>query len=190
MCADPFACTGLGPLNNTYKALRVIGQRYSLLYTVWCTGEMEYYDLHVSISISFWSISANTAQRDPFQMQNLLDRDYESLSENYTLAHRPFKHLITRLDALLMVLKSCKAETCRKPWTVLHPDGSARNLKEALSAKYDAFYERQSKVAFNSCVMGHIVEEEGPQDVHVWHEDEWAMGPVGREQQILGGGPA
>ena len=33
--------------NNTYKALRVIGEGYSLLYTVWCTGEREFYDLHV-----------------------------------------------------------------------------------------------------------------------------------------------
>lgn len=36
--------------NNTYKALRVIGEDYSFLYTVWCTGDSEFYDLHVSIS--------------------------------------------------------------------------------------------------------------------------------------------
>lgn len=35
--------------NNTYKALRVIGDGYSVLYTVWCTGESEYYDLVVSL---------------------------------------------------------------------------------------------------------------------------------------------
>lgn len=42
---------GPQPLNNTYKALRVVGQGYSLLYTVWCTGEREYYDLHVSPTV-------------------------------------------------------------------------------------------------------------------------------------------
>ena len=34
--------------NHTYKALRVVGQPYNLLYTVWCTGEHELYDLKVS----------------------------------------------------------------------------------------------------------------------------------------------
>ncbi|KPI36921.1 uncharacterized protein AB675_6051 [Cyphellophora attinorum] len=32
-------------MNHTYKALRVIGQGYNLLYTVWCSGERELYDL-------------------------------------------------------------------------------------------------------------------------------------------------
>lgn len=33
--------------NNTYKALRLVGDGYSLYYSVWCTGEREYYDLKV-----------------------------------------------------------------------------------------------------------------------------------------------
>ena len=33
--------------NNTYKALRVIGDGYNLLYVVWCFGEKELYDLNV-----------------------------------------------------------------------------------------------------------------------------------------------
>lgn len=36
--------------NNTYKALRVIGDGYNLLYVVWCFGEREFYDLNVSYS--------------------------------------------------------------------------------------------------------------------------------------------
>lgn len=36
--------------NNTYKALRIVGEEYNLLYTVWCTGDRELYDLHVSFS--------------------------------------------------------------------------------------------------------------------------------------------
>lgn len=35
--------------NNTYKALRLIGDGYNLLYTVWCHGGKEFYDLSVSI---------------------------------------------------------------------------------------------------------------------------------------------
>lgn len=34
--------------NHTYKALRVVGEDYNLLYTVWCSGEHELYDLTVS----------------------------------------------------------------------------------------------------------------------------------------------
>lgn len=38
--------------NNTYKALRLVGKGYSLYYSVWCTGEREYYDLKVSLIAS------------------------------------------------------------------------------------------------------------------------------------------
>lgn len=34
--------------NHTYKALRVVGESYNLLYTVWCSNEHELYDLSVS----------------------------------------------------------------------------------------------------------------------------------------------
>ncbi|KAG0359390.1 hypothetical protein BG005_000864 [Podila minutissima] len=40
---------------NTYKSVRLIGKGYNLLYTVWCTGEHEYYDLI----------------QDPFQTRNI-----------------------------------------------------------------------------------------------------------------------
>ena len=33
--------------NHTYKALRVVGEKYNLLYTVWCSGEHELYDMNV-----------------------------------------------------------------------------------------------------------------------------------------------
>lgn len=35
-------------LNNTNKALRLIGTSYSLYYSVWCTNEQELYNLKVS----------------------------------------------------------------------------------------------------------------------------------------------
>lgn len=37
-----------GQENNTYKAVRLIGEGYNLYYSVWCTNEREYYDLTVS----------------------------------------------------------------------------------------------------------------------------------------------
>ena len=33
--------------NNTYKAVRVIGEDYNLYYSVWCNNEHEFYDLTV-----------------------------------------------------------------------------------------------------------------------------------------------
>ena len=39
----------VGVRNNTYKALRLIGQGYNLMYSVWCTGEREFYDISVSL---------------------------------------------------------------------------------------------------------------------------------------------
>lgn len=75
----------------------------------------------------------------------------------------PLVRIITRLDALLMVLKSCKGETCRKPWKVLHPDGDVINLDDALDSKFDSFYQTQAKVAFTRCEPGYIISSEGPQ---------------------------
>lgn len=34
--------------NNTYKAVRLIGDGYSLYYSVWCSGEREFYNVNVS----------------------------------------------------------------------------------------------------------------------------------------------
>lgn len=36
--------------NNTYKAVRILGDGYNLYYSVWCSGEHELYDLQVSLS--------------------------------------------------------------------------------------------------------------------------------------------
>lgn len=35
-------------VNNTYKGVRLIGNGYNLYYSVWCSGEKEYYDVSVS----------------------------------------------------------------------------------------------------------------------------------------------
>ena len=38
--------------NNTYKAVRILGDGYNLYYSVWCSGEHELYDLQVSCPFS------------------------------------------------------------------------------------------------------------------------------------------
>lgn len=77
-------------------------------------------------------------------------------------------NVMARLDAVLLVLKSCQGETCIKPWGVLHPDGSVQNLLDAMDAKYDDFYRDQFKVSFDRCEYGYVIDAEGPQDALVY----------------------
>lgn len=79
--------------------------------------------------------------------------------------------VISRLDALLMVTKSCKAKECHEPWKTLHPDNDVRSLKHAMKTEFDSFYEDQPKVSFSSCPLGHLISEEGPQEVNAWSGD-------------------
>ncbi|KAI0513279.1 arylsulfatase-like protein [Xylaria bambusicola] len=149
-------------LNNTYKALRVIGDSYNLHYHVWCTNEHELHDLTT----------------DPGQMNNLLHPDAGS---GITLLGLPLEKVRQRLDALLFVLKSCRAESCIHPWRELHPAGNVETLKDALSSRFDEFYATETEnIKFDRCEMGYLVDAEGPQfkqtspkvgvreDWHIW----------------------
>lgn len=78
--------------------------------------------------------------------------------------------VIYRLDALMMVLKSCKGVTCVEPWKTLHPAGDVASLSDALSVQFDAFYEEQVKVAFDRCELGYIIDAEGPQAGYQYRE--------------------
>ncbi|KAK5138261.1 hypothetical protein LTR08_003322 [Meristemomyces frigidus] len=148
--------------NHTYKALRVVSEEYNLLYTVWCSGEHELYDL----------------KHDPYETNNLhrsidtpvSDLDFPTTSgstagmpHNSTTNPYELKRLIARLDTLLVVLKTCKARECTHPWEVLHPAGDVRNLRDALHASFDEFYEvQQERVYFTQCEKAYIAESEGP----------------------------
>ena len=107
-------------------------------------------------------------QRDPYEMVNYLGEDASAVQPEYTLAGRHFKHVVSRLDSLLMVLKSCKAKECHEPWETLHPGGKIRNLEDALHSSFDVFYQKQPKVSFSSCQLGYLIDEEGPQHVNEW----------------------
>jgi hypothetical protein len=134
--------------NNTYKALRLISEEYSFLYTKWCTGEREFYDM----------------QNDPQQMQNRLANPPEGAAVKYY--GRSESDLFNRLDALLMVTKGCAADSCRDPWDSLFPGGQVYNLTDAMRADYDTFFASQPKVSFPyGCIDYYIPDEEGPQSV-------------------------
>ena len=143
----PEAATPGSYYNNTYKALRLISDEYTFLYTTWCTGEREFYDM----------------QSDPGQMTNRLATPPQGSAAKYY--GRTEDQLFDRLDALLMVTKSCLQDSCREPWEVLFPGGQVGNLTDAMRPEYDNFFASQPKVSFSSCIQYHIVSEEGPQEV-------------------------
>jgi arylsulfatase len=88
---------------------------------------------------------------------------------------RDIKKVISRLDALLLVLKSCKASECTLPWQVLHPDNKVTSLYEALQPKYDAFYAAQPDISFAACELGYVPESEGPQEGYAYRRDgDWS----------------
>ena len=81
------------------------------------------------------------------------------------------ERIASRLDALLLVLKSCKGSSCVRPWHVLHPNGDVANLKNALDAKFDEYYENaQVKVKFSRCEQGQLLDAEGPQSAFVYRD--------------------
>lgn len=95
-------------------------------------------------------------------MHNLYPSDDSSTTEQRLLGV-DIGLVVNRLDALMMVLKSCKGGHCIEPWKVLHPQGDVVSLSDALKVRFDAFYEAQTKVSFNRCENGYIIDAEGPQ---------------------------
>jgi N-acetylglucosamine-6-sulfatase len=94
-------------------------------------------------------------------MTNLFNED--DAAAEFTLFGRDFATVATRLDGLMMVLKTCAADSCRKPWNVLHPnDPSVTSLKQALSEEYDDLYKGLPKVSYSLCAQGYILDYEGP----------------------------
>ena len=71
--------------------------------------------------------------------------------------------LVDRLDALLMVLKTCKGRQCTHPWESLFPNEDVRSLLDTLDPSFDGFFEKRvEKVKFEKCEKGYIAESEGP----------------------------
>lgn len=84
-----------------------------------------------------------------------------------TLLDRPLEAVMHRLDALLLVLKSCKQDSCRDPWSTLtahmnSTENGPKSLRAALDGKYDEFFAKQPRVSFGWCDRGYKVMAEGP----------------------------
>ena len=127
----------------------------------------------ISTYVSRFSIPASTLcsiysprifQNDPYELTNIFpsadQRDEKGPSR---FLGRSLSQVIDRLDALLLVVKSCKGAECVQPWKALHPSGDVDSLRDALSLRFDAFYHQQAKVSFDRCEPGYILDAEGPQ---------------------------
>lgn len=114
-------------------------------------------------------------QNDPYELNNIYPTSDVDGDAKVTILGYPRTQVINRLDALLLVLKSCQGITCVKPWEVLHPEGDVQSLQDALNKKFDDFYSQQVKVSYDRCESGYIVDAEGPQvpltyrDGIAWH---------------------
>lgn len=137
--------------NNTYKTMRIVGEGYAWVYSRWCTGDTELYD----------------SNNDPFEMNNL---------GGSTDVH--LTRVKSRLNALLMVMKSCEAEVCRDPWRELQPpvgDAGGRddeqfrltarsinNFADSLNPDFDAFFASIPTVSIAECYQYQYAPNERP----------------------------
>ncbi|KAM0353013.1 hypothetical protein ACHAPU_001899 [Fusarium lateritium] len=143
--------------NNTYKGVRILHEDYDLYYSAWCNNEHELYNL----------------KTDPGQLNNLFPKGGQETA-SATLLETTTRQVLNRLDALMLVLKSCKGNTCIEPWKTLHPKDDVVNLKDALRKEFDGFYEEQVKVRFDRCEAGYLIHAEGPQVGYEYREGlEW-----------------
>lgn len=148
--------------NNTYKSVRLLGKGYNLYYSVWCNNEHELYDLTVGQTPCRARGRTNTKQTDRSQLHNLYTERALSDTEPRLLG-RTLSQVVARLDALLLVLKSCQGVTCIEPWNVLQPEEPVHSLWDALAEEYDQFYDQQTRVSFGWCADGYLIDAEGPQ---------------------------
>lgn len=123
-------------------------------------------------------LTKGAMQNDPYEVNNLYPTNHSS---QFTFQHYNSSYvqsvklgtLISRLDALLLVLKTCKARECTHPWEVLHPEGDVLHVYHALHSRFDDFYEvQQEKVSFSRCEKGYILDSEGPVSARVYSIEE------------------
>lgn len=87
-------------------------------------------------------------QNDPYELTRIKSSDNPALA--------------SRLNALLLVQKTCNQDTCRNPWKALHPDGTVQNLKDALNTTHDSYYASLPQVSFKQCLNFQSPSNEEP----------------------------
>lgn len=148
--------------NNTYKTIRVVGDEQNWAYAVWCNGQTELYNI----------------LDDPYEMTNLARGDSITVEK---------QRVINRLNALLMVTKSCEQDRCRDPWAQLVPDNTTTlvSLVHALDEAYDTFFEDFEQVKFSTCMAFQWTPAEGPYFPALDTLEGGGLGQAYREETIV-----
>ena len=118
-------------LNTTYKTVRTLGSGGGE-----GPGASWVYTKWCSGDAELYNTGA-----DPYELTNLAGK-------------RP--RIEDRLNALLMVTKSCERGGCRDPWSLIKPkDGSKiTTLEQALQERYDDFFKNEfERVQFGACLQ-------------------------------------
>ncbi|KAF4460984.1 arylsulfatase precursor, partial [Fusarium albosuccineum] len=84
-----------------------------------------------------------------------------NLAINPSAEHR---RLMDRLNAVLLVTKSCNQESCRDPWQILRDDSGDdfMNLEQAMDPKFDTFFAALPSVRYKECLDYQDTSNEGP----------------------------
>ncbi|KAK7993919.1 MFS transporter [Apiospora arundinis] len=119
-----------------------------------------------TLNVEFWGTSTIEAPNgklydtavDPYELVNLAGRpEHEAV--------------LNRLNALLLVTKSCAEGTCRDPWSVFASSTTnttiaggdkLTTMKQAMDPKYDAFFASFPRVHFASCMQYQDIANEAP----------------------------
>ncbi|RSL54646.1 hypothetical protein CEP53_007378 [Fusarium sp. AF-6] len=93
---------------------------------------------------------------DPYELTNLADS---------TDPH--IQRVKSRLNALLLVTKSCAEASCRDPWSVIQPPRQRRGKKvktldDAMDPAFDDFYSSFPLVNIEECLTYQLAKNEGP----------------------------
>lgn len=120
---------------NTYKTVRIISKDYSYMYAVWCTGESELYD----------------TVADPYELHPIAANSSAEAAR-----------LTSRLNGLMLLLKTCIGDSCRAPWSILHPGEPVKSLADALSPRWDLYYNSLPSVHFEACTKQYNLANEEP----------------------------
>ncbi|KAF9262348.1 alkaline phosphatase-like protein [Marasmius fiardii PR-910] len=140
-------------VNTTYRSIHVKDDTdgrndHDWIYGVWCTGERELYDF----------------KTDPYQLRNLAQNDDNS---SFSFSSPSITRIASRLDGLLIVLKTCTGEVCRDPWRAFNvPDVSS--LSGALDARFDAYFDSLPRFGYKDCRFGYFGEVN---EFPVWSEE-------------------
>jgi N-acetylglucosamine-6-sulfatase len=158
--------------NNTFRSIRLIGSDFSFYYSVWCNGDHELYDMTVSVAAPRcasdlqFSGANQSLQNDPGQIHNLYEED--DAASAFKFKGRGFQQVASRLDTLLMVMKSCTGDECRHPYASIFPSGEATTLGQSMAEQFDSFFSNQPNVKWDECTLGYIKELEGPINANVY----------------------